>query len=65
MRQIYIAQIPEKVKLNVTGLLNSGCNRKVSLTPFGNEGYTLSSETQTKFNIHRFGYECKKVTWKM
>lgn len=45
----------------LTGLLNRGCNRKVN-SPFGNEGYTLTSEGQTEVNIHGFGYGYKKIT---
>lgn len=47
----------------LTGLLNRGCNRKVN-SPFGNEGYTLTSEGQTEVNIYGFGYGYKKITWK-
>lgn len=45
----------------LTGLLNRACNRKVN-SPFGNEGYTLTSEGQTEVNIYGFGYGYKKIT---
>lgn len=44
----------------LTGLLNSGRNRKMNLSPVENEGYTLTSERQSEVNLYGSGYGCKK-----